>query len=350
VTAVPEGAATGVGSLPGTDIVAALRLVLDELPDLPHLPELPARGPGADMIGRSAGLLVELPVEVYAGRWRTAAHAGRDARRTADLWERDLDALTDAADGYTGTLKLQCAGPWTLAASISRPIGGALLRDPGAVRDLTASLAEGLAGHVAEVSRRVPGAALLVQLDEPSLPAVLAGQVPTESGLHMYRAIEDAAAREALAVLIEAVGAPVVTHCCAPDAPIGLLREAGAAGIALDLDLLKDLDPLGELLEAGGVLLAGALPSTGAPSSGAASSGAPSSGAASTGAAVAPSAEVAGRISDVWRRLGFPVANLPGQVVVTPACGMAGATPAYARGAYKSAREAARRLFDLAHD
>ncbi|MBO0867391.1 MAG: methionine synthase [Micromonosporaceae bacterium] len=327
---IPEGAATGVGSLPGTDIVVALRLVLDELPDLPHLPELPARGPGADTIGRSAGLLVDLPVELYAGRWRTAAHTGRDARRTADLWERDLDALTDAADGFTGTLKLQCAGVWTLAAAIDRPIGGAVLRDPGAVRDLTASLAEGVAAHVAGVSRRVPGATLLVQLDEPSLPAVLAGQVPTESGLHMYRAIEPAPARDALAQVISAAGAPVVVHCCAPDAPIGLVRDAGAAGVGLDLDLLKDLDPLGELLEAGGVLLAGALPPT--------------------GAAAPPSAQVADRVGDVWRRLGFPVTRLPGQVVVTPACGMAGATPEYARGAYRSARDAGRRLLDLAHE
>ena len=114
-------------------------------------PELPARGPGADMVGRSAGLLVEMPVELYASRWRIASHAGRDLGRTRDLWERDLDALTDAAAGLDGPIKLQVAGPWTLAASVDLPIGGRLLRDPGAVRDLTASLAEGLAVHVADV-------------------------------------------------------------------------------------------------------------------------------------------------------------------------------------------------------
>ena len=41
------GAATGIGSLPGTDIVDAVALVFGELPDLPFLPELPRRGPGA---------------------------------------------------------------------------------------------------------------------------------------------------------------------------------------------------------------------------------------------------------------------------------------------------------------
>ncbi|MEN3307275.1 MAG: hypothetical protein V7603_3477, partial [Micromonosporaceae bacterium] len=176
---IAEGAATGVGSLPGTDILAALRTVLGELPDLPHLPELPDRGPGADLLGRCAGLLVDLPVDLYVGRWRLAPHPGHDARRTADLWARDLDALTDEAAGYSGTLKVQCAGPWTLVAGIDLPVGGRVLRDPGAVRELTTSLGEGLARHVAEVGRRVPGAQVLLQLDEPSLPAVLAGQVPT---------------------------------------------------------------------------------------------------------------------------------------------------------------------------
>jgi len=87
------GTATGVGSLPGTDVVEACKLVVGELSGLPHLPELPARGAGADMIGRGAGLLVSLPVELYAGQWRMAAHAGKDLRRTRDLLERDLDAL-----------------------------------------------------------------------------------------------------------------------------------------------------------------------------------------------------------------------------------------------------------------
>ena len=112
----PAGAATGIGSLPGTDIVEALRIVFGELP-LPYLPELPDRGPGADLVGRTAGLLVDLPVDLYAGRWRMASRPGRDTRRTADLWERDLDALTDQADGHAGPLKIQAAGVLQLSGS-----------------------------------------------------------------------------------------------------------------------------------------------------------------------------------------------------------------------------------------
>ncbi|MEU4471247.1 methionine synthase [Micromonospora sp. NPDC023888] len=326
----PAGAATGIGSLPGTDIGEAQRVVLGELPDLPHLPELPARGPGADLIGRSAGLLVELPVEVYAGRWRVAPRPGRDLRRAADLMERDLDQLAEQAEGYAGPIKVQVAGPLTLAASLELPIGGRLLRDPGAVRDLTGSLAEGLRAHVAAVTRRLPRASVLLQLDEPSLPTVLAGRVPTESGLGAYRAVESVDAAALLREVVDAVGVPTLVHCCAPDVPLELIRSTGAVAVALDLDLVTKLDPLGEALDAGLGLLAGAAP-TRPPSAG----GAPTS------------AQIADRVRQVWDRLGFPRRQLAEQVVITPACGLAGATPEYARAVLAACRDAGRRLAEV---
>jgi hypothetical protein len=82
---LPRGAATGVGSLPGTDIAEAQRIVLGELPDLPHLAELPARGRGRAWSGAAAALLVELPVELYAARWRVAARPGHDLRVARDF-------------------------------------------------------------------------------------------------------------------------------------------------------------------------------------------------------------------------------------------------------------------------
>jgi cobalamin-independent methionine synthase catalytic subunit len=316
------GSATGIGSLPGTDIVEALRYVFGELP-LPYLPELPARGPGADLIGRTAGLLVDLPVQLYAGRWQVADRAGRDLRRTADLWERDLDALTDVADGYTGPLKVPAAGPLSLAAALQLPLGGPMLSDPGAVRELSESLAEGLSVHVAEITRRVPGARVILQLDEPTLPAVLAGRVPTESGLRTLRALDTSVARDRLRLVVASAGVPVVVHCCAPDVPVPLLREAGTVGVALDLSLNPPLDPLGEALDAGYGLFAGACPAVGPPP---------------------PSASVAATVTDLWHKIGLPAERLAEQVVITPACGQAGASPADARAALKTCREAAQRI------
>jgi methionine synthase II (cobalamin-independent) len=325
----PSGAATGIGSLPGTDIAEAQRIVLGELPGLPHLPELPDRGPGADIIGRGAGFLVELPVQLYAGRWQIAGRPGKDQRRTADLLERDLDQLTEQAAGFTGTVKVQAAGPWTLAAGLDLPIGGRMLRDPGAVRDLTDSLAEGLRRHVADVRKRVPGATVLLQLDEPSLPAVLAGHVATESGLGAYRVVDGPDAATGLRTVTEAVDVPVVVHCCAPDMPLQVIRDSRAAAVAFDLSLIKDLDPVGEAIEAGLGLFVGAAPTRPV-------------------AGRKPEAkEIAERVEKLWQRLGFPAARLPRQVVITPACGLAGAPVPYVRALLKACHEAGRRISEV---
>ncbi|BCB87457.1 uroporphyrinogen decarboxylase/cobalamine-independent methonine synthase family protein [Phytohabitans suffuscus] len=313
----PRGSATGIGSLPGTDIAEAQRIVLGELPDLPHLPELPARGPGADIVGRGAAFLVELPVELYAARWRVASRPGRDHRRALDLLERDLDQMTEQAGEFDGTFKVQAAGPLTLAANIDLALGGRVLRDHGAVRDLSESLADGLRAHVADVRRRLPAATVLLQLDEPSLPDALAGRIATESGLYTYRSIEPSTASSLLRTVVEAAGAPVVLHCCAPDVPLDTIRASGAAAVALDVSLVDKLDPLGEAVDAGMGFFAGA-----------------------TGTSKA----VADRVRGVWRQLGFPDQRLPDQVVVTPACGLAGSSLAEARRALTAVREAAQRL------
>jgi methionine synthase II (cobalamin-independent) len=325
----PAGAATGVGSFPGTDLAEALRTVLGEVPDLAFLPELPDRGPGAELIGRGAAFLVDLPVQLAVSGWRFADRPGRDLRRARDLLEWDLDALGEAAEGYEGVLKVQAAGPWTLAAGIELPHGEKALSDHGAVDDLATSLAEGLAAHVAEVRRRVPGARVVLQLDEPSLPAVLAARVPTASGLRTLRRVEESVATPALARVIDAAGVPVIVHSCARDVPLELLRRAGATGVSVDLSQwnltgARDLDALGEHLDAGGALFAGVLP------------------------AVDADLPDAGRVGEpvrqLWQRLGFPAEQVRQQVVLTPACGLAGATPRYAQEVLARLREGATRL------
>ena len=320
----PRGSASGIGSMPGIDIAEAQRIVLGELPDLPYLAELPARGPGADMIDRTTGFLVELPIQLYAGQWQVSPRPGQDLRRTTDLLERDLDQLTEQAEGYAGLLKVQAAGPWTLAANLELQLGGRMLRDPGAVRDLTGSLAEGLLRHVTELRKRLPNASFLLQLDEPSLQTVLAGQVPTESGLSAYKAVDGPDAATALRTVIEAVGVPAVVHSCAPDVPIQVLRDAGAAAISLDLALVKQLDPIGEAIEAGIGFFLGQTPA-----------GRPDP------------KQLAGNVGRLWSRLGFSPQKLSDQVVITPACGLASSDDKQVRALLTACREAGRRLAEV---
>ncbi|QSB06545.1 methionine synthase [Natronoglycomyces albus] len=339
---LPTGVATGIGSLPGLDIAEAVRTVLGETPDWPYLPELPARGPGADMIGRTAGLLVDLPVQQWVGRWQLADRPGIDQRRISDFWRRDLDALHDIAADHDGPLRLTCAGPWTLAAALWRRTGGAMLADSGAVRDVSESLAEGARRLVSEVQERLPRATVSLQLDEPWLPAIVAGHVATESGFDVYRPQELSVVEERLSSFIASMPVPIVVHCCAPEVPVSALRRAGASAVSLDVTLIDvenvtQMDVLGENLEAGLGLLAGVVPSTSSPVDEIESE--------STSDTL-PGKAAADVVSDIWNRLGFSPAQLRQQVSVTPTCGLSASDFDYARQAMYAALEAAKYLGD----
>lgn len=353
----PAGAATGIGSMPGTNPAEACRVVFGELPEFPFLPELPGRGPGADLTGRTAALLIDLPVQVTPRGWKLTDRPGRDASRAAGYWSQDLDALEEIADGYTGPLKVQVCGPWTLAAALELSHSvNPVLADPGAVADLTASLAEGLAAHAADIRRRVPAATLVVQLDEPSLPAVLGGRVPTASGLGSVAAVDRAVATQRLAAVLSAPAAAAsrgdtppnpagatVVHCCGRVAStFGEIRAAGASAVSFDLDQLpvRETDRIAELAEAGLGLLVGAVPTASAVRL----AGGPSprgTGGHAPRAAPGPR-QTAEAVVAMWRRTGLSDSQLAAQVVVTPACGLAGVSPEEARAALAHCREAGR--------
>ena len=323
--------ATGVGSLPGDDPLEACKLVFGEFPDLPHLPELPGRGPGADMIARTASFLTDLWVDLQPSGWRFVPREGLESRRARDLLARDLDALEEVADGWQGPLKIQAAGPWTLAAGIELPRGDRALADPGAVRDIAESLADGLGRHAGEIRRRIPGVTtLLVQLDEPSLPAALAGHLPTASGFDVLPAVEGQVALERLRTVLTSVGGDGVqvgVHCCASDVPIRLLTEAGAAFLGVDIGLLRarDDDPLGEAIDAGVGMLLGAVP------------------AVSENAKMSDVGRTVDAVRSLWNRVGFGADRMREVAAVTPTCGLAGSGQG-ARVAMRVCREAAKAL------
>lgn len=336
----PDGAATGVGSLPGTDPREAAAMVVGELPLLPHLPELPARGVGADMIGRTAGLLVDIAVELVPSGYRVTARPGGVHRRAVDLLRTDLDALDEACEvARPGWVKVQAAGPWTLAAGVELHAGHRVLTDRGAVREFTASLQEGLRAHVAEVATRT-GAQVLVQLDEPTLPAVLAGTLPTASGYGTVRSVGRNEAQDALRDLVTGLGVPVVVHCCADRPPLRLLADIGAAGIGIDAtrpvfsgDTAQPaaLDALGEIWDAGTPLLLGLVPTH--------DPGRP-----------VTSRDLARPAFDLADRLGFDRSRLAALAVPTPTCGLAGATPSWARQALALSRELGEAFLDPPED
>lgn len=316
--------------MPGTDIHEAVKVAVGECPEFAFLPELPERGVIAGMIGRTAALLDGLGVDLQPAGWRLTDAPGIDHRRARSLLREDLDALEEHTQEYVGPLKVQVAGPWTLAASVELPRGDKVLGDHGARRDLAQSLADGVRLHVADLRRRVPGADIVVQVDEPMLPAVLAGAITTASGFHRHRTVDAPVADEALRWVVEAISdadATPVAHVCAADVPIRTLGGVGFAAIGFDFNAIDRAvhDPWAEAFESGVDLWPGVVP-TAEPS---------------TPFSVATGVR---GVESWYADLGFGPERYAGRLTVTPSCGLAGASPPWAAKALASARRVAQGL------
>jgi methionine synthase II (cobalamin-independent) len=320
----PSVRSTGIGSWPGTDLASAIKIAFAECLDLPYLPELPARGSHAQLIGRSTALLAGLFVDLQPAGWRLTDGSGREHRLAIATLRADLDLLEEHAQGYQGPFKVAIGGPWTLAASIERARGDLVLADHGARRDVGQSLAEGIAQLIAELRRRLPAVDYLVQLDEPLLPAVLAGSIATASGFSRHRPVDIPEVSAALRYLIDRVAAVddtrVAVHCCAKGVPVALLDGAGAQGVFFDVDQLAshDWDAIATVLEKGHWIGMGALPTD----------------------RMLTSDQVARRVVGPIRDLGLEP-DVAGQLLVTPSCGLAGLSESDALTALRTVRTAA---------
>ncbi|BCQ09949.1 hypothetical protein JMUB5695_03401 [Mycobacterium heckeshornense] len=322
--------ATGNGSWPGGSAREAAEVVVGELADaMAHIVELPARGVGADMIGRAGALLIDVAIDTVPRGYRIAARPGAVMRRAASLLDEDIDALEEAWEnaGLRGSgrpVKVQAPGPVTLAAELELANGHRAITDHGAVRDLAASLAEGVAAHRAAVSRRLD-TPVLVQFDEPSLPAALAGQLTGVTALTPVDPIDEALATAALDTCVAAAGAEVLLHSCASSLPWNLLRTSNFHAVSVDARTARqtaDLDGIAEFVESGRTVMLGVVPAS-AP-------------------AQRPSVEeIAAATVAITDLLGFARSQVRDRVGITPACGLAGATPEWARTAIGLARRAA---------
>lgn len=311
-----------------------------ETPDLPCIPELPDRGPGADMIGRTLGLLSTISPEFTADTtvtgWRVAGHvtgASTRAMRRALSWlAEDIEICEETYSGAPA-IKVSVTGPWTLAAHLDLPSGHRVLSDPGATRDLCAAHAQ----VCTDLTNRLRGVwpRVTVQLDEPALPAVLAAAIPTPSGLDRYRSVSAEQARTALqrsTAAIGEAGGRSLLHSCAIPAPVELLATAGADALSLDLTAQTALgdaghseQALGRILESDLGLVAGIVPVTPA------------------GPAEHAHTSVH-RLLRLLDRIGVALdATAPRLAVSTP-CGLAGLTPAGATAAVKQSAQVARIL------
>lgn len=321
--------------MPGTDSAEAARIVAGEL-TVPHIAELPGRGPGADMVGRALALVAattgEFAAQTTPVGWRlaggrTGADPGRQMRRGSSWLAEDLDRMEQALDGFTGTVKVQVTGPWTLGAHVESVRGTRLVADRAGCAELTTALAEAVTGHVHEVCRRLPAATVVLQVDEPGLVTVLGGRVRTASGRGAVRVPDTAEVVTALDVVraaaVSAGAVATMAHCCSGEVPFDVLRRAGFAAVSLDATLVgtsRD-EELGAWWDDGGIVVLGVVPAV--------------------EALELTADSVAGSVAALWGRIGVGISDVGPHTWLSPTCGLAGASPVWARSVGAIMRRAA---------
>ena len=320
--ALAPGLATGIGSLPHDDPVAAAELVLRCLPDLPAIPQLPGRDPREGML---AQWLRALP-EVEVGRGGSITLRGEsDAEPECVFDDRShsgllafLDVASDAAQPPLLRVKGQVTGPLTLGTALvaaGMPAERAFRRAAAVTREWSIALE-------ALVAARLPDAALVLFLDEPSLVAWRRDAAP----------LDREPAIDVLSGALAAVDSATGVHVCSEgDLALALAAGPEVLGVEVDDDLVEHSVGLARFLDGDGWIAWGAVP-TDRP----------------VGESADPHWRVLARVWCELTRRGCDPVPLRTRGVITPACGLAGYGASQAERVLGIARELAARVHDQA--
>jgi len=319
----------GLGSLPWSDVEAALDLVLDCFPEIPFWPQLPPRSPWEDMICQFAPGLPGLEVDLTGRRVRVDPEADLPSALT-EFYQADLNQETDrlgltpeAAPGFFGLLdrlagrpgrverlKGQVPGPLIFGQAVKDQAGRAIISDP----ELRSACARGLGLKGAWQAERLSLARkrCLIMVDDPGF--YLLGSP--------FLALSPGEALDLLAACLEPIrraGALTGVHCCA-NTDWSLLLGAEVDVLSFDAfsfgqSLALFPGQVAEFLERGGWLTWGLVPTQ-----------------KYTGQET-PEGVVRlldSLIRDLAGR-GVPADRLWSQALLSPACGLGSLTPEAAR-------------------
>jgi methionine synthase II (cobalamin-independent) len=325
----PSGTATSIGSLPHTDPRAAAQLVLDRHRGLPAAPQLPMRAPAESMLAQVAAGLPGIDVypsgNLRIDASRLSADAVDDAIGTGwptfddDGWV-GLRAFLAAVGSArrTGPIKVQLAGPVTLALALAQ--GGVALRDALDIASRAVrARASGLCTFVADTLPAVP---VIAFLDEPGLTAVGTDRLPIK-GDELADIVSGA-----LAALKPAAATAV--HCCGPtDWRIVTLAGPDIVALPASEAVAAGLT-IGDFIERGGWVAWGVVPTDGP---------------------VGEADRLWRALTSVWCEmtvLGCDPARLRQQSLLTPDCGLAGHGRSQAEGVLSLVARLSRRAEDQA--
>src|SRR5947208_11748768 len=315
------GVATGIGSLPHEDPVAAADVVLRCLPDLPAAPQLPARDPREGMLAQWLGALPEVSI---APDGAIVVHGDSDDAPVCDFTaggHAGLVTFLDVAaarDTPPPRLKVQVTGPLTLGVALQAAGVGAsraFRRAAEATRAWSVAVEE-------LVATTLPDAGLVLFFDEPALVSWQRGVDP----------LERESAIDVLSGALAAVECVTGVHVCG-DGDVALALEAGpeVLGVEVSEDLVRHTVSLARFLDGDGWVAWGAVP---------------------TDRPVGESADPHWRaLAALWcelTRRGCDPVPLRTRGLITPACGLAGYGATQAERVLGIARELAARVHDQA--
>lgn len=276
---------TGIGSLPHTDVEAAVAFV-SATTDVPYLPQLPNRhAEEAMLLQWGDGIVGAGPAERVL-----AADSPIGPRNEAFV---GAAAMLRQVGG--GVLKTQATGPVTLTAALR----GGGVSSAGLLDRVADEVIGRIVEHVGWIRRETAVERLVVILDEPAL-AVDGDDVRIPRSVLL-----------ALRRTIASIDAEVGIHCCG-DTDWGALAALGPAWLSWDLAALghgfaMGVDQIAEALGAGARVMWGIVPTTAGP---------------------LPDQNVLlGRYGTALANLvvaGAPFASLKAEAWFTPACGLAG--------------------------
>jgi len=264
--------ATGLGSLPaevgsggrGFSPLDFQSRAADGSPAMPYLAEAPQRGAGADMIGRALAIAStqsrDFAATTVPTGWRLSS-PGRDMERALAWLGADRDAFCEVVAEHSGAVKVQIAGPYTVAASVENASGARMSSDAAFVAELAQALAAAMGTLISDITRQTAATSVIVQIDEPMVPMVLAGSLPTASGYSRHWPRPAAEVMPLLTQLVSDIAGDVWLHCCADSPPIELLRGTGATGVSIAASAIADidLDLIGQHIDAGKTLALGVI-------------------------------------------------------------------------------------------
>jgi hypothetical protein len=250
---------SGLGGVPGNSSGEAARVIAGECPLAPFIPLIPHRGPGADSVGRMAGLLswitADFSIETVPTGWRLASAPGRDVIRARGFISSDLDAMEEQFIGFNESITMSVMGPVSWAGMVENSNGEKLIRDHGALRELSAAMSLLVKHLLDDLHHRFPDAHLTIQLDEPLVMAATRGEISTASALNTYVALD----RQFVSTLwspifhriVEGNACFGVRSGCGDQALsneyLGLLQESGASRY-FDIE---NAASLGDIIESG---------------------------------------------------------------------------------------------------